>query len=47
MVAERSGSALLELTLTGESPEVTLRRDNVALLHPPQVGRRAGLGGAP
>ncbi|HEY2537534.1 MAG TPA: PP2C family protein-serine/threonine phosphatase [Solirubrobacteraceae bacterium] len=44
-VAERSGSALLELSLTGAAPEVTLRRDNVALLHPPQVGRRARLGG--
>ncbi|MGA8362955.1 MAG: PP2C family protein-serine/threonine phosphatase [Solirubrobacteraceae bacterium] len=47
VVAERSGSALLELSLTDGAPEVTLRRDNVALLHPPQVGRRAGLGGAP
>ena len=46
-VAERSGSALLELRLADGAPEVTLRRDNVALLHPPQVGRRAGLGGAP
>jgi serine phosphatase RsbU (regulator of sigma subunit) len=46
VVAERSGSALLELRLTDGPPEVTLRRDNVAFLHPPQVGRRAGLGGA-
>jgi serine phosphatase RsbU (regulator of sigma subunit) len=45
-VAERSGSALLELRLCDGAPEVTLRRDNVALLHPPQVGRQAGLGGA-
>ena len=44
-VAERSGSALLELNLTGAVAEVTLRRDNVALLHPPQIGRRAGMGG--
>ncbi len=42
-VAERSGAALLELRLTAGSPEVTLRRDNVAFLHPPQVGPRAGL----
>lgn len=46
VVAERSGSALLELSLTDGAPEVTLRRDNVALLHPPHLGRRAGLGGA-
>lgn len=45
-VAERSGSALLELRLGEGAPEVTLRRDNVALLHPPQVGWRAGAGGA-
>jgi hypothetical protein len=43
-VAERSGAALLELRLGDGPPEVTLRRDNVAFLHPPQVGRRAGLG---
>ena len=42
-VAERSGTALLELRLSDGPPEVTLRRDNVAFLHPPQVGRRAGL----
>ena len=47
VVVERSGSALLELRLTDGPPEVTLRRDNVAFLHPPQVGRRAGLGGTP
>ena len=47
VIAERSGSALLELSLTDGAPEVTLRRDNVALLHPPQVGQRAGMGGAP
>jgi hypothetical protein len=41
-VVERSGTALLELRLTGGTPEVTLRRENVAFLHPPQVGRRAG-----
>lgn len=46
IVAERSGSALLELRLTDGAPEVTLRRDNVALLHPPQVRRRAGGGAA-
>ncbi len=44
--AERSGGALLELRLTDGAPEVTLRRDNVAFLHPPQVGRRAGRGAA-
>jgi serine phosphatase RsbU (regulator of sigma subunit) len=45
--AERSGSALLELRVaSGAAPEVTLRRDNVAFLHAPQVGRRVGLGGA-
>jgi Stage II sporulation protein E (SpoIIE) len=43
-VAERSGAALLELRLGDGPPEVMLRRDNVAFLHPPQVGRRAGLG---
>ncbi len=43
-VAERSGTALLELHLADGPPEVTLRRDNVAFLHPPQVGRRASLG---
>jgi hypothetical protein len=42
-VVERSGAALLELRLTDGPPEVTLRRDNVAFLHPPQVGQRAGL----
>jgi hypothetical protein len=47
VVAERSGTALLELRRTDGSPEVTLRRDNVAFLHPPQVGRRAGLEAAP
>jgi Stage II sporulation protein E (SpoIIE) len=46
VVAERSGSALLELRLTDGAPEVTLRRDNVAFLHPPQVGQRAGRGAA-
>jgi serine phosphatase RsbU (regulator of sigma subunit) len=45
--AERSGSALLELRVTsGAAPEVTLRRDNVAFLHAPQMGRRVRLGGA-
>jgi hypothetical protein len=46
LVAERSGAALLELRFTDGAPEATLRRDNVAFLHSPQVGRRAGLGGA-
>jgi hypothetical protein len=46
-VAERSGAALLELRLADGAPEVTLRRDNVAFLHPPQVGRQAGLGATP
>jgi hypothetical protein len=47
VVAEQSGTALLELRLADGPPEVTLRRNNVAFLHPPQVGRRAGLGTAP
>jgi hypothetical protein len=47
VVAERSGTALLELRLAYGPPEVTLRHNNVAFLHPPQVGRRAGLGTAP
>jgi hypothetical protein len=46
-VAEQSGTALLELRLADGPPEVTLRRNNVAFLHPPQVGRQAGLGTAP
>jgi Stage II sporulation protein E (SpoIIE) len=44
--AQRSGSALLELRLCEGAPEVTLRRENVAFLHPPQMGRRAGGGAA-
>ncbi len=44
-IVERTGSAQLELRLHDGGPEVTLRRDNVALLHPPQVGQRAGVGG--
>ncbi len=45
--ARRSGSALLELRLCdGAPPEVTLRRENVAFLHPPQLDRRAGGGAA-
>ena len=47
VVAEQSGTALLELRLADGPPEVTLRRNNVAFLHPPQVGRQAGLGTAP
>jgi hypothetical protein len=47
VVAEQSGTALLELRLADGPPEVTLRRNNVAFLHPPQVGQQAGLGTAP
>ncbi len=42
--AERAGSVLLELRLIDGSPEVTLRRDNVALLQIPRARRQAGLG---
>ncbi len=46
IVAERDGTALFELRLADGRPEVALRRDNVAFLHPPHVGRRAGRGAA-
>ncbi len=42
--AERSGTVLLALRLTEGRPEVTLRNDNVARLHVPNMSPRAGLG---
>lgn len=42
--AEDAGTVLLELSLGGGAPEVTLRRENVALLRGPHAVRRAGVG---
>jgi hypothetical protein len=42
--AGSAGTALMELRLADGSPEVALRRDNVAFLHGSHAGARAGLG---
>jgi hypothetical protein len=41
--AGRTGAVVVELRLGDGPPEVTLGRDNVALLHPPHVRRQADL----
>jgi serine phosphatase RsbU (regulator of sigma subunit) len=43
-VAGSAGTVLMELRLTAGSPEVALRRDNVAFLYGSHARRRAGLG---
>ncbi len=43
VVAERTGTVVLELHLGDGPPEVTLGRNNVALLHTPHAARQAGL----
>lgn len=43
-IAMRSGTVLLELRLGDGPPEISMRRDNVALLHTPSVPPRAALG---
>jgi hypothetical protein len=43
VAAERNGNVVLELRLGEGPPEVTLLRDNVALLHPSHVRRQANL----
>jgi serine phosphatase RsbU (regulator of sigma subunit) len=43
-IAARSGTVLIELRLRDGQPEITLRRDNVAVLHTPSVPPQAALG---